>query len=250
MSVATPMLVAMGKPEAKLTATVFKESEEIMTVPGNVEKLILDKFIPEESYELLVQDQDSDWEHRIPFEAVSACASSDVGVGDICLRLVKTEQGFASAKSKCASTAISEAVTDSISLIVPELDKDVQKAIQKLESNSDFWLDYSTQEVWFLPESVARVFLEITAASRRFKETLDVFLGYSRPSSFHTMPKLIWYGSWGCNLDQLLSNHGPHVFYRRKIRRASQPGKQFDLGIDEEPLVNACHVWLRIILLK
>ncbi|GFW20614.1 uncharacterized protein TNCV_1048371 [Trichonephila clavipes] len=54
----------------------------------------------------------------------------------------------------------------------------------------------------------------------------------------------------GCNLGQSLNNHGPHVFYRRKIRRASRPGKQFNLVIDEEPLDNACHVWLRIILLK
>ncbi|GFW61239.1 uncharacterized protein TNCV_3377541 [Trichonephila clavipes] len=76
------------------------------------------------------------------------------------------------------------------------------------------------------------------------------FIGYSRPSSFHTLPKFIWWGSWGCNVGQLLINHGPHVFYRRKIRRASRPGKQFNLVIDEEPLDNACHVWTRIILLK
>ncbi|GFX17091.1 transposable element Tcb2 transposase [Trichonephila clavipes] len=51
-------------------------------------------------------------------------------------------------------------------------------------------------EVWFLPESVAKV-AAIVGNHRchmprhRFKETLDVFLGYSRPSSFHTLPKLI-----------------------------------------------------------
>ncbi|GFW87768.1 uncharacterized protein TNCV_4487331 [Trichonephila clavipes] len=56
--------------------------------------------------------------------------------------------------------------------------------------------------------------------------------------------------SWGCNLGQSLSNHGPHVSHRRKIRRASRPGKQFNLVIDEEPLDNACHVRSRIILLK
>ncbi|GFY12823.1 uncharacterized protein TNCV_4284811 [Trichonephila clavipes] len=54
----------------------------------------------------------------------------------------------------------------------------------------------------------------------------------------------------GCNLGQSLSNHGPHVFYRRKIRRASRLGNQFNLVIDEEHLDNACHVWSRIILLK
>ncbi|GFU60626.1 uncharacterized protein TNCV_1730331 [Trichonephila clavipes] len=59
---------------------------------------------------------------------------------------------------------------------------------------------------------------------------------------------LVW--QLGCNLDQSLSNHGPHVFYRQKIRRASWPVKQFNLVIDEEPLDNACHVWSRIILLK
>ncbi|GFV85096.1 uncharacterized protein TNCV_4171491 [Trichonephila clavipes] len=61
---------------------------------------------------------------------------------------------------------------------------------------------------------------------------------------------LIWCGSWWCNLGQSLNNHGPHVFYRRKIRRVRLPGKQFKLVIDEEPFDNACHVWSRIILLK
>ncbi|GFV81218.1 uncharacterized protein TNCV_4772461 [Trichonephila clavipes] len=71
----------------------------------------------------------------------------------------------------------------------------------------------------------------------------------ARPSSFHTLPKLIWCSSWGCNLGQSLSNHELHVFYWRKIQRASRPGKQFNLVI-EEPLDNACHVWSRIMLLK
>ncbi|GFX75451.1 uncharacterized protein TNCV_2547221 [Trichonephila clavipes] len=92
--------------------------------------------------------------------------------------------------------------------------------------------------------------MEITAASRLGIETLDVFLGNSRPGSFHTLPKLIWCGSWGCTLVQLLSSHGPQVFYRRKIRSASRPGKQFNLVINEEPLDNASHVCSRIILLK
>ncbi|GFW13004.1 hypothetical protein TNCV_3329361 [Trichonephila clavipes] len=41
---------------------------------------------------------------------------------------------------------------------------------------------------------------------------------------------LMW--QLGCNLGQSLSKHGPHVFNRRKIRRASQPGKQFNLVIE------------------
>jgi len=107
-------------------------------------------------------------------------------------------------------------------------------------------------EVWFLPKSVIRV-AAIVGDHRChtpwhwFKETLDMFLGYSRPSIFHTLSKLIWCGSWGCNLGQSLRNRGPHVFYRRKIRRASRPGKQFNLAIDEESLNN---VRSRIILLK
>ncbi|GFV50672.1 uncharacterized protein TNCV_2213351 [Trichonephila clavipes] len=55
---------------------------------------------------------------------------------------------------------------------------------------------------------------------------------------------------WQLGSAQSLSHHEPHVFYRRKIRRVSRPGKQFNLVIDEEPLDNACHVWSRIILLK
>ncbi|GFV54195.1 transposable element Tcb1 transposase [Trichonephila clavipes] len=51
-------------------------------------------------------------------------------------------------------------------------------------------------EVWFLPESVGRVAAIVGdhrchTPRHRFKETLDVFLGYSRPSSFHMLPKLI-----------------------------------------------------------
>ncbi|GFX68780.1 uncharacterized protein TNCV_4070241 [Trichonephila clavipes] len=50
-------------------------------------------------------------------------------------------------------------------------------------------------------------------------------------------------------MSQSLSNHGPHVSYRRKIWRTSQAGKQFNLVIHEEPLDNASHVWSRMILL-
>ncbi|GFV36083.1 uncharacterized protein TNCV_345991 [Trichonephila clavipes] len=70
--------------------------------------------------------------------------------------------------------------------------------------------------------------------SALIQRDLDVFLGYRRPRSFPTLPKLIWCGRWGCYLGQSLSNHGPHVFYRRKIRRASRPGKQFNLVIDKK----------------
>ncbi|GFX58243.1 uncharacterized protein TNCV_4050011 [Trichonephila clavipes] len=54
----------------------------------------------------------------------------------------------------------------------------------------------------------------------------------------------------GCNLAQLLSKHETRVFYQLKIQKASRPGKQFNLVVDEEPLDNACNVWSRITLLK
>ncbi|GFW18097.1 uncharacterized protein TNCV_4006371 [Trichonephila clavipes] len=62
-------------------------------------------------------------------------------------------------------------------------------------------------EVWSLPESVARVAAIVGdhhchKLRHRFKETLDVFLGYRRPSSFHTLSKLIWCSNWGCNLSR------------------------------------------------
>ncbi|GFT98650.1 uncharacterized protein TNCV_3829421 [Trichonephila clavipes] len=74
--------------------------------------------------------------------------------------------------------------------------------------------------------------------------------GIQQTKQLPHVAKLIWCGSWGCNLGQSLSSHGPHVFYRRKIWRVRRPGKQLNLVIDEEPLDIACHVWSRIILLK
>ncbi|GFW77228.1 uncharacterized protein TNCV_2726581 [Trichonephila clavipes] len=143
-------------------------------------------------------------------------------------------------------------------------------------SKTDMCINKDFCEVWFLTESLARVAAIVVdhrchtprlvdhrchtprlvvdhrchTPRHLFKETLDVFLGYSRPSSFHTLPKLIWCGNWGCNMGQSLSNHGPHIFYRQKIRRASRPGKHFNLVIDEEPLNNANNVCSRNILLK
>ncbi|GFW24094.1 uncharacterized protein TNCV_4951381 [Trichonephila clavipes] len=145
--------------------------------------------------------------------------------------------------------------------------KDMQQAIwaiflHKLSTDENLSMDFvpliqirGLCEVWFVPESVARVAAIVGdhlchTPRHGFKETLHVFLGYSGPSSFQTSSKMIMCGGWGYNLVQSLSKHGPHVFYRRKIRRASRPGKQFNLVIDEKPLGNACHVWLRIILLK
>ncbi|GFX94655.1 uncharacterized protein TNCV_3088841 [Trichonephila clavipes] len=82
-------------------------------------------------------------------------------------------------------------------------------------------------EVWFLPESVAKLAVIVGDHHRHttrqgFKETSDVFCWYSRPNSFHTLPKLIWCGSWKCNLGQSLSNHGPHVFGKIYEKRADQ----------------------------
>ncbi|GFW24126.1 hypothetical protein TNCV_4951701 [Trichonephila clavipes] len=55
---------------------------------------------------------------------------------------------------------------------------------------------------------------------------------------------------FGCVLGVQQTKQLPHVAKVDLIRRASQPGKQFNLVIDEEPLDNACHVWSRIILSK
>ncbi|GFU34406.1 uncharacterized protein TNCV_1991791 [Trichonephila clavipes] len=79
--------------------------------------------------------------------------------------------------------------------------------------------------VWFLPESVARVAAIVRhhhcyTPQRWFKETSDVFLGYSRPINFHTLPKLIWCGSSGCNLGQSLNNM--FSIYERSGERAGQ----------------------------
>ncbi|GFX28274.1 uncharacterized protein TNCV_1125281 [Trichonephila clavipes] len=51
--------------------------------------------------------------------------------------------------------------------------------------------------------------LPLPHASALIQRYFGCVLGYSRPNSFHTLPKLIWCGSWRCNLGQLLSNHGP-----------------------------------------
>ncbi|GFX33420.1 uncharacterized protein TNCV_4122541 [Trichonephila clavipes] len=98
----------------------------------------------------------------------------------------------------------------------------------------------SSRHCWRLP---------LPHASELIQRDFGCVLGVEQQAT-STLPKVIWCGRWGCNLGQSLSIHGPHVLYRRKIRRASRPGKQFNLVIDEEPLENACHVWSRIILLK
>ncbi|GFX60586.1 uncharacterized protein TNCV_3061591 [Trichonephila clavipes] len=68
-------------------------------------------------------------------------------------------------------------------------------------------------EVWFLPESVARVAAIVGdhrchTSRHLLKDILDVFLRYNRPSSFHTLPKVTCCGRWGCNLGQLLFSIG------------------------------------------
>ncbi|GFT70191.1 uncharacterized protein TNCV_3456521 [Trichonephila clavipes] len=108
-------------------------------------------------------------------------------------------------------------------------------------------------EVWFLPESVPAIVgchSLLPNASTLIRRDFGCALGVQQTKQLPHVAKvdLVW--QLGCNLGQSLSNHGPHVFCRRKFRRESRPGKQFNLVIDEEPLVNACHVWSRIILLK
>ncbi|GFW26287.1 uncharacterized protein TNCV_4423341 [Trichonephila clavipes] len=91
---------------------------------------------------------------------------------------------------------------------------------------------------------------QLAHASALIQKDFGCVLTVQQTKQFPYVAKVDLFGSWGCILEQSLSNHGPHVFYRRKIRRASPPGKQFNLMIDEEPLDNACQVFSRIILLK
>ncbi|GFW16841.1 uncharacterized protein TNCV_2759691 [Trichonephila clavipes] len=87
-------------------------------------------------------------------------------------------------------------------------------------------------------------------ASALIQRDFGCVLGVQQTKQLPHVAKVDQVWQLGCNLGQSLSNHGPHVFYRGKIRRASRQGKEFNLVIDEEPLDNACHVWSRIILLK
>ncbi|GFT19577.1 uncharacterized protein TNCV_2534561 [Trichonephila clavipes] len=87
-------------------------------------------------------------------------------------------------------------------------------------------------------------------ASALIQRYFGCVLGVQQTKQLTQVAKVYLVWQLRCNLGQSLSNHGPHVFYRRKIRRASEPGKQINLMIDEEPLDNACHVWSCIILLK
>ncbi|GFT03431.1 uncharacterized protein TNCV_2985921 [Trichonephila clavipes] len=87
-------------------------------------------------------------------------------------------------------------------------------------------------------------------ASALIQRDFGCVLGVQQTKQLPHIVKVDLVGQLGYNLGESLSNHGPHVFYRRKIRRASQPGKLFNLVIDEEPLDNACHVWSCIIMLK
>ncbi|GFW71784.1 uncharacterized protein TNCV_4658321 [Trichonephila clavipes] len=87
-------------------------------------------------------------------------------------------------------------------------------------------------------------------ASVLIQRDFGCVLGIQQIKQLPTLPKLIWCCSWGCNMGQSLSNHEPYVFYRRKIPRASRPGKQFKLVMDEETLDTACHVGSSIIQLK
>ncbi|GFW82847.1 uncharacterized protein TNCV_3494171 [Trichonephila clavipes] len=89
---------------------------------------------------------------------------------------------------------------------------------QECDEDVETWMAYDAEDcgfqmlhddeivMWFFPKSVARVAAIVgDPANTRLginSETLDVFLRYSRPSSFHTLPKLIWCGSWGSNLGQ------------------------------------------------
>ncbi|UYV78683.1 hypothetical protein LAZ67_16002377 [Cordylochernes scorpioides] len=91
-----------------------------------------------------------------------------------------------------------------------------------------------------------------TTTDKTLLSGISVCLFHLWPScvAFHHGCTVELTSSWRCNLGQSLKNHGPLVLYRRKIRRTSRPGKRFNLDIDEEPLDNACDVWLRIIMLK
>ncbi|GFS58662.1 hypothetical protein TNCV_4518201 [Trichonephila clavipes] len=62
-------------------------------------------------------------------------------------------------------------------------------------------------------------------ASSLIQRDVGCVLGVQQTKQLPYVAKvnLVWH--LGCNLGQLLSNHGPHVSYQRKIRTVSWPGK-------------------------
>ncbi|GFY10051.1 hypothetical protein TNCV_1945961 [Trichonephila clavipes] len=79
---------------------------------------------------------------------------------------------------------------------------------------------------------------QLPHASTLIQRNFGFVLGVQQTKQLPRIAKVDLVRQLGCNLSQSLSNHG-HVFYRRKIRRASRQGKKFNLVIDEEPLDNA-----------
>ncbi|GFX45367.1 hypothetical protein TNCV_1026271 [Trichonephila clavipes] len=74
-------------------------------------------------------------------------------------------------------------------------------------------------EVWFLPESVARVAAIVGAAtlphaSALIQRDFGCVVGVQKTKQLPHVAKadLVW--QLGCNLGQSLSNYGPHIFYR------------------------------------
>ncbi|KAF8781594.1 Adhesion G protein-coupled receptor L3 like protein [Argiope bruennichi] len=140
LSVETPMLVAMGMESASVSATLYRDDKEAMSATGDVKRIVLEKLIPDESYELMVKDLGSSWEHRLSFTAVPTCVPADYGTDGFCYRLVKSDENFEAAKLNCASLKVGE-TAESMILWTPDSPESAQAILEKLGSDFDVWLD-------------------------------------------------------------------------------------------------------------
>ncbi|KFM78346.1 hypothetical protein X975_11495, partial [Stegodyphus mimosarum] len=102
IKVQTPMMVALGKADDSVKVIIYQSSILVATAMGDVSEVQLTKLIPEESYEMLVQQDGGDWEYRMPFDAVPNCNQEDLRMGIFCYRLVPDIKSFDSAKAFCS----------------------------------------------------------------------------------------------------------------------------------------------------
>ncbi|XP_035224629.1 uncharacterized protein LOC118197229 isoform X2 [Stegodyphus dumicola] len=133
IKVQTPMMVALGKAGEPVKVIIYQSSTSVATALGDVSEVQLTKLIPEESYEMLVQQDGGDWEYRMTFNAVPTCIQEDLRMGILCYRLEPDIKSFDSAKAFCNG--------EKMNIWSPDSVYELENVAKNLELTSGFWIE-------------------------------------------------------------------------------------------------------------
>ncbi|XP_054706745.1 uncharacterized protein LOC129216555 [Uloborus diversus] len=137
MKLKTPILVSMNKGTSVVKAAAAQSGTTMVAATGNVEEVLLLGFVPEESYQITIEEEGGEWRHEISLTAIPTCMKNDVSQDETCLRISEVAAGFKASQSTCSKEE------QPMTTWSPKKLSSIARIVETNDITWNFWLDLS-----------------------------------------------------------------------------------------------------------